>query len=237
MGAPPTRVNAGNMIILPSYSPVSYDDLYTFYRTVGQKSPKPIIYYHYPQITGHFLNPEQVRRLLMIDGIVGIKESTMCVPEIRRHIRSMGQNRVSVFTGTALILYDVLAMGGAGAIDPIAGIAPRLVTGCYEAYASGDHTAARSLQDEILSFVPIMNTFALPTGLQKLAIRVLSHKRNPSPTAGRASRHAVIKETLRQLGHPITAVVKSPLPRITPEEREAVSAFIDAMPCLVKERV
>ena len=228
---------AAYMVILPTYFPIPFGDLYSFFRTVSQESPKPVIYYHYPQITGHFLKTDQMKALLSLDGIVGVKESTICLPEIGRHIRSMSEKPVQVFTGTSLVLYDVLALGGAGAICPIAGIAPRLVTDCYHAYTSGDEKGARRLQDEIRSFVPLMNSFGLPVGLQRLAVDLISRKRNPSRTAGRTSRHAVIKETLRQLGHPITSRVRSPLPQITPEERDAVSRFIENTPSLARERV
>lgn len=225
------------MVILPTYFPIPYDDLYSFFRTVAQESPKPVIYYHYPQITGHFLKTDQMKALLSLDGVVGVKVSTICLPEIGRHIRSMGENPVRVFTGTSLILNGVLALGGAGAICPIAGIAPRMVTECYHAYTSGDKEEAHRLQDEIRSFVPLMNTFGLPVGLQKLVVGLISRKLNPSRTAGRISRHAVMKETLRQLGHPITSRVRSPLPQITPEERNAVSRFIESTPSLARERV
>ena len=82
-----------------------------------------------------------------------------------------------------------------------------------------------------------MNTFGLPAGLQKLALGVISRKNHPSRTAGRTSRHAVIKETLKQLGHPITARVRNPLPQVTQEERDAVAHFIENTPLLVQERV
>jgi len=225
------------MVILPTYCPIPFRDLLSFYQAIAKKSPRPIIYYHYPQITGHFVTTEQMTELLGLDGVVGIKESTICLPEIGRHIRSMADKPIQVFTGTSLVLFGVLALGGAGAICPIAAVAPRLVTGCYRAYVAGDKKTAHSLQDEILSFVPLMNSFTLPLGLQKFAIGLISRKKNPSRTAGRASRHAVMIETLRQLGHPISARVRSPLPQITAEEREAVRAFIDSTPCLAREKV
>lgn len=225
------------MVILPTYFPIPFSDLYSFFRTVSQASPKPIIYYHYPQITGHFLKTDQMKALLSLDGVVGIKESTICLPEIGRHIRSLPEKPIRVFTGTSLVLNGVLALGGSGAICPIAGIAPRLVTECYHAYTSGDKKVAHRLQDDICSFVPLMNTFGLPVGLQKLAVKLISRKPRPSRTTGRASRHTVIKETLRQLGHPITSRVRSPLPQITPEEQDAVARFIENTPSLVRERV
>ena len=225
------------MVILPTYFPIAFRDLYSFFRTVAQANSKPIIYYHYPQITGHFLKTSQMKQLLLLDGIAGIKESTICLPEIGRHTQSMVEKPIQVFTGTSLILYGVLAMGGAGAICPIAGIAPRLVMECYNTYISGDKKKARKLENDIRSFVPLMNTFGLPVRLQKLAVSLISRKYHPSRTAGRTSRHAVIKETLRQLGHPITSQVRSPLPQVTPEERDAVAHFIERTSSLERERV
>ena len=52
------------MVILPIYFPISFSDLYAFFRTVGKTSSKPIIYYHYPQITGHFLKTNQMKERL-----------------------------------------------------------------------------------------------------------------------------------------------------------------------------
>ena len=40
------------------------------------------------------------------------------------------------------------------------------------------------------------------------------------------SRHAVVKETLRQLGHPISARVRSPLPQITPKLQEQIRVYL-----------
>ena len=38
--------------------------------------------------------------------------------------------------------------------------------------------------------------------------------------------HAIMKETLRQLGHPITTEVKGPLPSLTKEHEELVARVL-----------
>jgi dihydrodipicolinate synthase/N-acetylneuraminate lyase len=228
---------AAYMSILPVYYPIGFDDVYRYYRTIGEESPKPILYYNYPQITGHFFDPDQMKRILELEGIVGIKESTLSVPDIKRHIAAVTEKPIRVFTGTTFILYRVLSLGGAGAICPMPSVAPHLVNDCYSAFARGDLPKARALQDDILKLVPLLNTFGLPLGLQKAAVRLLSHQSRPSRTAGRASRHAVIKETLRQLGHPITSRVRSPLPQVTEDDRNAVSALIERLGFLRRERI
>jgi hypothetical protein len=64
----------GFLTALPSYCPLQFDDVYSFYKEIVQRTDKKVLYYHYPQITGHFFNTDQMQKLYDIEGIVGAKE-------------------------------------------------------------------------------------------------------------------------------------------------------------------
>ncbi|MGP8153837.1 MAG: dihydrodipicolinate synthase family protein [Smithella sp.] len=215
----------GYLVALPNYYPLLYDDVFAFYSRVVQHTKKLIMYYHFPQITGLFFNATQMRGLYNIKGITGAKESSVCAAEMKRDIRAAASKDFLLFSGTSQLLLTNLKSGGAGVMCSIPSVAPRAVIECYNNWKSGNYTEAHRLEDAIYSHIGLMNTFSIPAVIQELAFKASS--RLPSPTMiGRKSRQAVFKETLRQLGHPITAEVRSPLPQITDDDQKDIAALI-----------
>lgn len=215
----------GYLVALPAYYPLRYDNVFGFYSRLGRHTKKMIMYYHFPQITGLFFNSNQMNRLYHIKSITGAKESSVCVREMKRDIQTVCGKDFSLFSGTTQLLLTNLEAGGAGVMCPIPSVAPRAVVECYNCWMSGDHARAHGIEDAIYNHIGLMNTFDIPAVIQKSVFKVIS--RLPFPTRiGRNSRQAVFKETLRQLGHPITATVRSPLPQITDPERNNIAALI-----------
>ncbi|MBN1532011.1 MAG: dihydrodipicolinate synthase family protein, partial [Spirochaetes bacterium] len=212
----------GFLVILPTYFPVGFSEAVDFYRAVAARSKKPVFYYHYPQMTGLFYPAGDTVRLISQEGIAGIKESSLNLGEVKRHLKARAGGDFTLFSGNSFTLLKVLEMGGAGTICQVPSFAPKLVVACYDAWKVGDKKKAGELQRRIVELIPFLNSFAMPAAVQRLGFHVIS--RLPFPMKGKnRSRHAVIKETLRQLGHPVTATVRSPLPQITAEEREIVA--------------
>ncbi len=215
----------GLLVILPTYYPIPFTDVQAFYKHISAISEKPIFYYHYPQMTELFHSPGQMAPILDVDGLVGIKESSLSLPEVRRHLAAITKEDFVIFSGNSFSLLRVLDMGGAGTICQIPAFAPRLVVDCYEAWKTGDRQKAKVLQAGILDLLPFLNSFTIPAGIQKLGFKILS--RLPISFKNKTrSRHAVIKETLRQLGHPITAKVRSPLPQITEYDQNTIRRLL-----------
>jgi 2-dehydro-3-deoxy-D-pentonate aldolase len=225
----------GLLVALPTYYPLQYEDVFAYYRELCRNAPCPVFYYHFPQMTGLFFTPEQLGRILMIEGIAGMKVSAFCLREMGSILAQVHGKPFSLFAGVAFLLRDTLAMGGQGVIDPIASFAPQLVLDAYRACRYGQAQSAHQLQEKILDLIPIMNSLFLPSLIQKRAFQALSHLRRPSRKAGTATRHAITKETLKQLGHPIAARVRSPLPQITENQRLRIKAIIAGSADLQRE--
>lgn len=210
---------------LPSYFPLKFEDVYSFYREAVQRTGKKVLYYHYPQITGHFFNTDQMARLYRIEGIAGAKESAVCVPELRSHLKSLAGKDFSFFSGTCQLLLAALESGGSGTMCSIPSVAPRLVIDCYNAWMAGDKATARRYENAIFGHIGLMNSFGMSATLQTKGFKAIT--RLPFPTMiGKKPRQAVFKETLRQLGHPITAKVRSPLPQVTEADRAGIAALL-----------
>ena len=215
----------GFLVALPVYFPLKFDDVYHFYQELVKHTDKKVLYYHFPQITGHSFTADQMKKLYEIDGIIGAKESSVCVKEMKQHLLSVSHRDFSFLCGTSQLLLTTLEAGGSGTICPIPSVAPQLVVDCYNAWTANDKAAAQRFENDILKHIGLLNSFVIPAVIQEKAFNVIS--RLPFPTGvGKAARQAVFKETLRQLGHPITAKVRSPLPQITDAQRAGVAALI-----------
>lgn len=215
----------GHLTLIPTYFSIEFDDVYELFCRVCRESSKPVLYYHYPQHSQVLLGPEQIARILSIEGMAGIKDSILSIPEITRHLALIRERDVALFAGHSLALLRVLERGGSGVIGLLPSLFPKTVVDCFTAWQEGDGRRASELQNSLLDLIPLMNSFGLPAWAQKTGFRVLS--RLPFTSKGRnPSRQAVFKETLRQMGHPITARVRSPLPQIRDRDREAIQELL-----------
>jgi len=210
------------LAVLPTYFKITVDDCIRYYSELGQLTEKPLMYYHIPQITGILPSPDEFSRLLRLERISGIKDSSMNLPTLKRATSLRNEAGLSYFAGSGFLLLETLNHGGDGVMCTVAAISPRTVAGCYNAWTEGDHAGARELQDRIFDFLPVMNSFTLPVSVQKYGFKVLSR----IGMSAISPRQAVLKEYLRQTGIPITAAVRSPLPQATERDRAAVAQFI-----------
>lgn len=216
----------GFLVIVPTFYPVRFEDLYAIFDGLCGNSKKPILYYHYPQMTGLFYSGEEMKRLLSINKLAGMKESSMSLPDFKRYSGIMRGKGFSIFTGNSFFLLKTLNAGGSGTICQVPAFSPGLVVDCYNAWEAGDLAKARQLQCSIQNMIPVLNSFSLPNGLQKNALKVMGHVPFLLKSRNR-SRHAIIKEILRQKGHPVTSRVRTPLPQITQQDIDAVEQFIN----------
>lgn len=184
----------GIMVTLPTYYPLSDDDVFNHYYTVSKAVNLPILLYDFPALTHFDMSPQLVSRLSSIDSVVGIKV-TAAAEKAEEIVRTVNKQDFSVFIGTSFVLLRVLEMGGVGVIDPLPCIAPRDVLSIYESFRRGDLTRASELQEKLYKLIPVMAVSVQPP---------------------------LVKEAMRQLGHPIQAYVKRPLPQITEEQKEVV---------------
>ncbi|MBN2161134.1 MAG: dihydrodipicolinate synthase family protein [Spirochaetes bacterium] len=213
----------GYLAVLPTYFSIRHEDCVQYYNELGDHTDRPVLYYHIPQITRISPSHAELAELLHLGHVVGIKDSSMNLPTLKRTTSLRDVAGIAYFAGSGLLLLETLRHGGAGVMCPIASISPRTVVGCHNAYRSGDYRTARRLQNEIFSFLPVLNSFSLPAGVQKYGFKVLTRVTMSSITP----RQAVIKEYLRQAGFPITSLVRSPLPQISEADKAAVTLFLN----------
>jgi 2-dehydro-3-deoxy-D-pentonate aldolase len=212
----------GLLVALPTYYSLEFDDILKYFKEVCKASPWPVLYYHYPQMTGLRFKAEQISKLIEIENLTGTKVSSMCLKEMNLFNKAKKFKEFDVFAGVSFLMKETIEIGGNGAICPIASIAPKLVVDCYNAYINNDIQLAEILQEKISSFFPITNSFSIPANIQKTAFRFLSRLPWPVGSIGTAQRHAVTKEVLNQIGLGISSRVRSPLLQLQLKSSEKV---------------
>jgi 4-hydroxy-tetrahydrodipicolinate synthase len=184
----------GLLINLPVYFPLTDDDVFNHYKAISKAVDLPILLYDFPYVTHLEMSPKLISRLSRIENIVGIKE-TGPVEKAEQILHMTKKEPFYVFTGISFVLLQALKIGCAGVICPIPCIVPGDIVSLYHSFKKGDMEKASRLQEKIY---PLVSMMAVPV---------------QSP---------VVKEAMRQLGHPIQSYVKSPLPRITPAQKAMV---------------
>lgn len=115
------------------------EDYYQYYFELARISPFPILIYNAPGFTGVDFSAELINRLSKLDQVVGIKDSSKAEKEL--------SSKLSVLTGTANTLYQMLEKNATGGVVSLANFLPELPVRIYNEYISGNKEKAKLLQE------------------------------------------------------------------------------------------
>jgi len=203
------------LLLLCDYYQTSFEDYLQALRNIAQQSSKPILFYYFPQITKRFFNTKQLIRILSINNIIGIKDSSLHLKTAKTILNKLPNTRY--FTGLSLLMETMQKYGVAGAICPIASILPQHT---HEHFAS-----IKNNKSSLKNLLPIVNKMELSANTQYRALQVLTAI--PLPLLkSETSSHAKVKEALKQMGLPIESWVRAPLPVLTEVERVKIKKIM-----------
>lgn len=132
----------------PFYYPLGSAALRRFYENVADAAPLPVLLYHIPQLTKNALTRADVEALSPQPRIVGIKDSHGLMGDHLELLR-LQTDAFAVLQGLGSLLLSSYAVGGAGAITPIAALFPELELALRRALRAGDVTEAARQQRQI----------------------------------------------------------------------------------------
>ncbi|MCF7915148.1 MAG: 4-hydroxy-tetrahydrodipicolinate synthase [Spirochaetaceae bacterium] len=164
-------------VIVPYFVGLSQDQLYRHYKSVAEAVDIPVFIYNIPMRTGNNIEPETVQRLSKIENIIGIKDSSGKIENIKRLIEITDDN-FSVLVGSDSLILQTLVAGGLGAVAGCANPFPELMAGIYDAWKAGDMETATRRQEKIALF---RSTFKLgnPNSIVKRAMVLMGQAVGP----------------------------------------------------------
>jgi len=189
----------GLLVALHIFYPLEEDSVYGYYEKIASQVNLPILFYNWPANTSLTLPPKTVARIGQVENVVGAKETIFDIEEVKGLVDATGED-FCVFTGMSFNLVAAMEVGACGAICPLPNVIPKKVVEMYEAVVAGDSEKAAGIQSEVITYAPLMASSSAP--------------------------HAMLKEAVRLLGHPINVMVKEPLPQLTGAQADLVEDIL-----------
>ena len=136
------------LIVGPYYNKPTQEGFYQHFKAISEGVDIPIIIYNVPGRTGSNIMPETVARLAEEPGIVGIKEASGDLEQIKEILSIMPSGKV-VLSGDDALTLPIIAMGGTGVISVVANEAPRETADMVQFAANGEIEEAGRLHDKL----------------------------------------------------------------------------------------
>ncbi len=139
------------VVITPFYyKKILHDEQHeSHYLRIADSSPIPVLIYLMPQFSGVYLMPETVARLAEHQNIIGLKESSGDLPQLKDLFRELKAPDFDVLLGSANILTEGFEAGASGAILAVASIAPNACVAAEDAWRHGNFERAETLQRQL----------------------------------------------------------------------------------------
>ncbi len=147
------------LVITPYfYKPgITQSALVEHYRAIADHSPVPVVLYSMPPLTGIKIEPETAARLSTHENIIGIKDSSAEIEQLRRTVELVDED-FAVLTGNGTVLDAGLLAGACGAILAVGCVAPELCLAIIEAVRANDSNRAVGLQAKLSPLAAAVTT-------------------------------------------------------------------------------
>lgn len=159
-------------IITPYLLKLTTDELFFHFSKVAESTKLPVLLYNIPKNTGNSISPELVLKLASIENIVGIKDSSGNINNIKDYIDSTQGLEFSVFSGSDSLILDALKYGAMGAVAATSNVITKTDKAIFDLFYAGELEAAARMQESINEFRRILKFATVPAVLKHaLALR------------------------------------------------------------------
>jgi len=187
--------------VTPYYNKPTQEGLYQHFRAIAGVVDLPMVLYNVPGRTAVNMLPETVARLANIESIVGIKEASGNLSQVKDVI-SKAPGGFAVYSGDDAMNFDIYKAGGTGAISVTSNVAPDMVAAVWDAHETGDDEGAARLHDALAALNKAMfietNPVPAKTALAMMG-RVALEFRLPLTPMGEGNRRE-LEDILKQYG-------------------------------------
>jgi 4-hydroxy-tetrahydrodipicolinate synthase len=145
-------------VLTPMFIHPNENELYSHFLAIAKSTHLPLLLYNNPDKTTNNISVGLLKKLAMIDNIIGIKNTSLDFAQTVQYIHeTRNLENFRVLAGSDYFIYATLAYGGAGCVAGTANVAPALVVDIYNKFVAGDHAGALAAQYKL---VPLRNTYS-----------------------------------------------------------------------------
>lgn len=157
-------------IITPYFVPPTQQELILHYKTIAESVSLPIMMYNMPGKTGINIEPESVRELAKVKNIVGIKDSSGNLNNMKAYLEVTKGEDFGVFSGSDSLILEILKAGGQGAVAATANFLTEIDVAIYNNFIKGDIEAAQRAQESIEELRRILKLGTIPSVIKKTVV-------------------------------------------------------------------
>lgn len=157
-------------VLPPIYYHVDPPGLMEHYRMIASATQLPLFVYHIPALTGKSMSVEEMRQLLEIPNISGLKFSDY--DHFTMHRISLLRDDLVVYSGNDDVFLSALNLGANGGIGLTYNFMPQIFVGIYQAFLADDIRRARDLQWKACAMIEAVLA-VYPMGVAKAAMEHL----------------------------------------------------------------
>lgn len=154
------------VLAAPYYFPMHQRDLERYVRDVAPGLPLPFLLYNMPSHTKVSFEVSTIERLLDVDGLVGVKDSSGNMHYFNQLLQLVSdRSDFSLLMGPEELMAESVLMGGHGGISGGSNLFPELYVSLYEAAVTEDLRSTHRLQQTVMRLSKaIYNVGPPPTG-------------------------------------------------------------------------
>jgi len=154
-------------VITPYFVSLTQSELVAHYKATAEAVSIPLIIYNMPKLTGINVAPKTVAELAKIKNMIGIKDSSGNLENMKSYIEATRNETFSVLSGSDSLVLDGLECGGSGAVTGISNLFPELFVMIYQNWLKGNLELSRKKQSEIEPFRGILRLGTVPSVLKE----------------------------------------------------------------------
>ncbi len=154
-------------IITPYFIPPSPEELYQHFYDIATSVSLPTLFYNMPTRTGINIEYKTLKRLSVLDNVVGIKDSSSNLDNMLSYLEIKKiKPEFSVLSGSDSLILSLLEKGGDGGVTSISNLMTKQLVGIYNHFINNELAEAKKCQESIEEFRKIQRLATIPSVLK-----------------------------------------------------------------------
>jgi 4-hydroxy-tetrahydrodipicolinate synthase len=186
------------LIVTPYYNKPPQRGIVEHFKAVAATTTKPVVVYNIPSRVVINIEPETMAELAQIENVRAVKQANDDLQQARRIV----ETGLELYAGDDDLILPFLELGGVGGVCVHTHVVGPQVKELIRLWKSGEHEAARTLDQELLPSIELLRVVGNPIAI-KAALNLLGHEvgghRLPLVDATDAERERV-RDCLARLG-------------------------------------
>lgn len=185
-------------VISPYFVRLTDEELYEHFKAVANSVSIPVILYNIPRMTGNPISKALFERLVSIENIAGIKDSSRDFNNLKDYLEVAKKYDRKVLIGSDGIIMTGYQMGAAGAIAGMSNVIPKVMADLFKALKEKNDDLASHYQEEV-DYIRDVNKKATMPAVLKRSLELAGIAQAGAPRRPALECHPELDEEIKEM--------------------------------------